>query len=221
MEKIAIDTFPVWVPSMEEPAKPADQAAQQFAESGGKGFAARLGRRSSTANPDQTRDAEQAAEPADAAEPPRATQSGAAERARQAMAGMLLDDPDSQGSPRIPIDAKAFRERLDCMSEADLLRLAEFLSTVRATPADGAAPREPPVVDAVEEGLAAHGLNLNMSGKTNTVYVSGPGSTWNVTVPADQEPDPRPQKADGNRSTYRNNWGQSIGRSVKGFIRGY
>lgn len=201
---------------IEEPSVD-ENAASRMAEAGGKGFAARLlkGRQSSAQSDPAEGDAEETAE--NDADP------RAAERARQALSGMLLMD-DGQGSPSIPIDAKAFKDKLERMSESELRRMADFLSAVRAAAPDGAGGNEPPIIRTAEEELNAHGLNLHMSGKNNTVYVSGAGSNWTVTAPVDkgEEEDGGQRKTgDGARRGSRNNWGQTVARPLKAFIRGY
>jgi hypothetical protein len=70
----------------------------------------------------------------------------------------------------------------------------------------------------VETVLAQKGIQLEMSGKNNTVYVSGENAHWDIKQVSDQGDD-RGAQAPAGRKSYRNSWGQSLSRQVRGFIQ--
>lgn len=155
----------------------------------------------------------------------------AAARARQALLGLLL--PGNEGGPTVlAVDEAAFRDRIETLSPVDLKRLASFLTAVRATEAGPAAsPSSSPsgrggAADrsfaSVERDLERRGISLNLSAKTNNVYITDGGSRLEVSSSEGGDADPRDEgRRTASGSSRRRNLGFTLGRMTRNFILGH
>ncbi|MDR3440105.1 hypothetical protein [Telmatospirillum sp.] len=138
------------------------------------------------------------------------------ERARQALLGLLVRDPDHGGRSSLPIDEAAFRTRIEAMPVSDLQRMAAFLSSVRAAGAETSS-RD---FSTVEQDLAKRGIALQLSAKTNNVYIAESGAKVEVNA-NDSGDQGAARNATPPRSQRRSNFSFALGRMTRNFILGH
>jgi hypothetical protein len=230
---------------MAEKTASIDRSLWRFFASGGKGFGARgveqaHGRwvRGHPAAQETVRAAALAvrrrkpegAASTPAAEPAKRAADGKANRAKQALLGLLFDDAKLGGCSPLNLDNKAFREAVERLDAGDLKRIASFLSAVRAgaDQADQKPALETDKLSGVEDGLAKRGFSFQMSGKINNVYVTDSGSQVHVSSQDGEDGAAQAhssgagrQPAARERRMASRNLGAVLGRMTKNFILGH
>jgi hypothetical protein len=147
-----------------------------------------------------------------------------AERAKQALLGLLASDRSSEGSGPASLDARRLDERLNRMSPEEMEKMADLLSLAR-TPGGTTEPGQTGPIDQLDAKLAGRGIKLEMRGQNNTVYIAGDHPTWHVEQapggPGNETPQTSPPWKGTSRAPGRNIWGSQLGRQVKNFINGH
>jgi hypothetical protein len=126
---------------------------------------------------------------------------------------------DGAGRAWLPVDPASFRARIEALSVAECQRLAGFLAAVRTA---GEAPVAAATTFAtVEQDLARRGISLQLSARTNNVYVAEAGAQITVAG-ADGGDGPgggtAPSRGPSRR---RSNLGFMLGRMTRNFILGH